>query len=373
MIKVGITGQNGFIGSHLYRTLSLLYKNSFALVQFDKTAFEVADKMDEFVGNCDAIVHLAGVNRHESQEELYRLNLSLTSKLIDSLRRTKARPHILFSSSSQESRDNLYGKSKKEARENLIAWANESGAVFTGFIIPNVFGPFGKPYYNSVISTFCHQLCAGETPGIQTDAELNLIYVGELAEIFVEQLKNPGFEKELLIAHTSSLKVSSVLQLLSQFKTQYFDRGIIPSFGSAFERNLFNTFRSFIDHKSFFPVKLQPHTDERGSFVEIIKLESGGQVSFSTTKPQVTRGNHFHTRKIERFAVIRGEALIQLRRIDNDAVINFTLSGTEPAYVDMPIWYTHNIKNIGTDDLYTIFWINEFFDPTDPDTYFENV
>lgn len=128
-----------------------------------------------------------------------------------------------------------------------------------------------------------------------------------------------------------------------------------------------------MDIANYFPVKLTQHTDDRGSFVEIIRLEVGGQVSFSTTKPNITRGNHFHTRKIERFAVIKGKALIQLRKIGTDEVLNFELNGDEPAYVDMPIWYTHNIKNIGDDILYTNFWINEFFDPNDADTYFEEV
>ena len=128
-----------------------------------------------------------------------------------------------------------------------------------------------------------------------------------------------------------------------------------------------------MDIANYFPVKLTQHTDDRGSFVEIIRLEVGGQVSFSTTKPNITRGNHFHTRKIERFAVIKGKALIQLRKIGTDEVLNFELNGDEPAYVDMPIWYTHNIKNIGDDILYTNFWINEFFNPNDADTYFEEV
>ena len=128
-----------------------------------------------------------------------------------------------------------------------------------------------------------------------------------------------------------------------------------------------------MDIENHFPVKLKQSTDERGSFVETIKLNSGGQVSFSTTKPGITRGNHFHTRKAERFAVIKGKARIQLRRIGTDKVLNFELDGNEPSYVDMPVWYTHNITNVGDDDLYTIFWINEFFDPDDPDTFFEKV
>jgi len=137
--------------------------------------------------------------------------------------------------------------------------------------------------------------------------------------------------------------------------------------------NLFNTFRSYIDHAVYFPFKLTQHADNRGAFVEIVRLGIGGQVSFSTTHPGITRGNHFHTKKIERFTVIKGKALIQLRKYNTEEVLNFELDGNEPSYVDMPVWYTHNIKNVGEEELYTVFWINEAFDATNPDTYFEIV
>jgi UDP-2-acetamido-2,6-beta-L-arabino-hexul-4-ose reductase len=163
------------------------------------------------------------------------------------------------------------------------------------------------------------------------------------------------------------------LSLLEKYKSEYQEKGIIPSIATTFELNLFNTFRCYMDIKNHFPVSFVEHTDDRGSFVEIIRLGVGGQVSFSTTVPGITRGNHYHTRKIERFAVIKGKALIQLRRIGTNEVLDFYLDGDSPSYVDMPIWYTHNIKNIGDEVLYTNFWINEFYDPKDPDTYFENV
>jgi len=240
-------------------------------------------------------------------------------------------------------------------------------------IIPNVFGSFGHPFYNSVVATFCHQLAHGETPKIDKDGELNLIYVGELVheilQVIKNKINNPCYE----VAQTATAKVSEILTKLNNYKTAYQGKGEIPTINNAFELNLFNTFRCYMDIANHFPVKFTKHTDQRGSFVEIIRLGVGGQVSFSTTVPGITRGNHFHTRKIERFAVIKGKALIQLRRIGTDDVLDFYLDGNEPAYVDMPIWYTHNIKNIGDDILYTNFWINEFYDPNDADTYFEEV
>jgi UDP-2-acetamido-2,6-beta-L-arabino-hexul-4-ose reductase len=167
--------------------------------------------------------------------------------------------------------------------------------------------------------------------------------------------------------------VSGILNILKYYKEVYQERGEIPMLSNTFEINMFNTYRSYIDIKNYFPIKFTQHSDLRGTFVEVIRLAVGGQVSFSTTVPGITRGNHFHTRKIERFAVIKGKALIQLRKIGTNEVIDFYLDGNEPAYVDIPIWYAHNIKNIGDEVLYTNFWINEFFDLKDPDTYLENV
>lgn len=255
-------------------------------------------------------------------------------------------------------------------------WAREAGGGFTGLVIPNVFGPFGNPYYNSVIATFSHQLNHGETPRLDIDAELRLIYVGELvAEIIcrIRDFKARPIVPELIIPHTSALKVTDILKLLTGYHEAYSEKGIIPALNNAFEINLFNTFRSYIDIQGHYPVKYVQHSDARGSFTEIIRLNGGGQVSFSTTNPGVTRGNHFHTRKIERFSVIRGKARIQLRRTGTSEVLDFDLSGDEPAYVDMPVWYTHNITNTGSDALYTMFWINEFYDANDPDTYIEAV
>ncbi|MCY6314980.1 hypothetical protein OXV63_08165 [Bacteroides fragilis] len=163
------------------------------------------------------------------------------------------------------------------------------------------------------------------------------------------------------------------MDLLSAYKVYYLDQGLIPFLSDQNALNLFNTFRSYIDYTTHFPVKLIKHADSRGVFVETIKLGIGGQVSFSTTLPGIIRGNHYHSRKIERFTVIRGKACIQLRRIGSDKVISFYLDGNEPSYVDIPIWYTHNIENIGEEELYTQFWINEWYNPADGDTYFEKI
>lgn len=372
MIKIGITGQEGFVGTHLYNTITL-FPNEFEKVDYDISFIGNEVLLDRFVAQCDVIVHLAAMNRHNDPQILYDTNVGLVNSLINSLRRTNSKAHVLLSSSSQEERDNLYGKSKKEGRRLFIEWANEVGAPFTGLIIPNVFGPFGHPFYNSVIATFSHQLTHGETPQIQVDGEINLIYVGELVTEILNKIRENKTNVAYIVPHTATAKVTQILKLLNNYKSTYQEKGQIPNINSPFELNLFNTFRSYMDIEAHFPVKYTQHTDLRGSFVEIIRLGVGGQVSFSTTVPGVTRGNHYHTRKIERFSVIKGKALIQLRRIGTNEVLDFYLDGDEPSYVDMPIWYTHNIKNIGEDVLYTNFWINEFYNSNDPDTYFEIV
>jgi len=391
MIKVGITGQPGFVGTHLYNTLGLFHEK-FTRIPFEDNFFQSPDKLETFVKECDVIVHLAAVNRHNEPDFIYRTNIGLVNQLIDALEKTCSTPHVLFSSSTQEERDNIYGKSKREGRELLEKWATRNNAMFTGMVIPNVFGPFGNPYYNSVVATFCHQLSHNETPKIEIDGEIKLIYVSELVNHILGKIvdhsvaQSPDTESNsetpfssakhcetFYIPHTSEIKVSALLQKLSFYKASYFEKGEIPSIDNSFDRNLFNTFLTYIDHSTFFPFKLKLNTDQRGSFVETVKLNSGGQVSFSTTVPGITRGNHFHTRKAERFAVIKGKALIQLRRIGTSEVLNFELSGDKPAFVDMPVWFTHNIKNIGDEELYTIFWINEHFNPDDSDTFFESV
>ncbi|MCD4732285.1 MAG: NAD-dependent epimerase/dehydratase family protein, partial [Bacteroidales bacterium] len=320
------------------------------------------------------------MNRHDDPQVIYDTNIGLVKKLISACESVSAKPHILFSSSTQEKRDNLYGKSKFDGRRLFEEWADRNNAKFTGLIIPNVFGPFGNPYYNSFIATFCHQLTNGEQPEIQVDGEVKLIYIGELiAEIFEhiiamqQEDSKETIIDEVRVNYTSKNKVSKVLELLRDFKENYFEKGTIPSIDKAFERNLFNTFLCYINHNAFFPFHLTKHSDDRGSFVETVKLNSGGQVSFSTTVPGITRGNHFHTRKAERFVVIKGKARIELRKIGTDEILSFDLDGENPSFVDMPIWYTHNITNIGKEDLYTIFWIHEHFDPNNPDTYFEQV
>lgn len=378
MIKVGITGQPGFMGTHLYNFLGL--KENIERIPFKDEFFSNKELLNQFVSKCDVIVHLAAMNRHNDPKVIYDTNIRLVNDILTTCDETKSKPHIIFSSSTQENRDNLYGKSKSDGRKLFEEWAKRNNSKFTAMIIPNVFGPFGNPYYNSVIATFSHQLANNEKPKIDVDGELKLIYINELVEEFWGKIKetskknkekSEGVER-YEVPHTIKIKVSEILELLKLYKEQYFDRGIIPKIKNSFELALFNTFRCYFPNDKF-PFMLTQNSDERGSFIEILRTGISGQYSYSTTKPGITRGNHYHTRKIERFAVISGKAIIALRRIGTDEVITYHLDGENPSFVDMPIWTTHNITNIGETDLFTLFWINEPYNPEDPDTYFEKV
>lgn len=387
MIRIGITGQSGFIGTHLFNYLG--FQKDVERIPFADDYFADKIKLDEFVQQCDAIVHLAAMNRHNDPDVIYETNIRLVKQLISACQETNSTPYILFSSSTQEERDNLYGKSKKEGRELLEDWAKRNKARFSGLVIPNVFGPFGHPYYNSVVATFCHQLTHSETPKTDADGHLKLIYVSELVEEIINLIKlhfvtqsktqNDTVQNSVKlcetkqIQNTSQIKVSALLKKLTQYRDDYFEKGMIPNLDNSFDRNLWNTLLCYLDHENFFPFHLKLNTDDRGSFVETVKLNSSGQISFSTTVPGITRGNHFHTHKAERFAVIKGKARIEFRKRGTDKVYTFELDGKKPSFVDMPIWFTHNITNIGDEELYTIFWISEHFNPGDPDTYFEKV
>jgi len=423
-IRIGITGQAGFIGTHLYNTLSL-NKDKYQCIPFKDDYFQREETLDAFVRQCDVIVHLAAMNRHHDPDVLYKTNIDLVQKLIASMERTNSRPYVIMSSSLQEERDNLYGRSKREGRELFNQWADRNDAAFTGLIIPNVFGPFGVPFYNSVISTFSHQVVNNLEPKIEVDACLKLIYVGDLVQrvtglinsytdltdltdhhgldfdnlstegnestdpnsqftilnsqlersdsqfsILNSQLNKP--ERLIHVEHMAEYKVTELLEKLKGFRDTYQVKGIFPDLNDRFELCLFNTFRSYIPMEHF-PVKYKKNADPRGVYVEAMKFCSGGQAAFSTTVPGITRGNHFHIRKVERFAVIHGKASIKLRKHGSDEVIEYIVDGNDPGYVDMPIWYTHNITNIGDGELLTMFWINEFYDPSDPDTYYEEV
>lgn len=367
-MNIGITGQAGFIGYHL---TSYLQQKNFYVIPINKEDFLSNQNLCKAIQNCNVIIHLAGMNRGPDTE-VYDCNTRLASQLINALEESNLKPAIIFASSTQEEMGNLYGQSKKEVTNLFIDWATKNKTKFTSLLIPNVYGPFCKPFYNSVIATFCYQLTHNQEPVIKIDKSLNLIYINDLVEKIHEVIEKPSNEHRVNLRTDVEIRVSEILSLLKKFQDEYLENHVFPYLSKSFEFNLFNTFRSYIE-SDHFPIKSAIRTDERGTLVEAVKEKTGGQIFYSSTKPGKTRGNHFHRRKIERFFVIKGVALIKTRKIGSTKIFEYKLNGEEPSFVDIPLHYTHNITNIGKEDLITIFWTNEIFNTQDTDTLPENI
>jgi len=366
MIKVGITGIDGLIGWHLR---SFLHGQKGVEVRgADKPEFASKDQLLKFVAGCDVIVHLAGLNRGD-EAEVARANVEITEALLGACRAAGARPHIIFSSSTHIYRDTAYGKSKRGCTELIRAWAAENKTVFSNLILPNVFGEGGQPFYNSAVSTFCHQLANGQEPEIIKDVEVELLHAQRVArEIFA--LINKPVDGDVSPAGTK-MPVSQLLSKIQQMADSYAGH-VIPDLRTPFDLDLFNTYRSYLFPKHA-PVAIELKKDPRGFLFEASKSPNGGQTFISSTVPGITRGNHYHTQKMERFLVINGKASVRVRKLFSKDVHEFFVDGGKPAYIDMPTLHTHNITNVGDGELLTLFWSNEIFDPANPDTYQETV
>ncbi len=371
-MKLAITGQDGFIGFHLYNTIKFKCPD-IEVLDFKKEFFDDDNKTDQLLNKVDVIVHLAGLNRLDDQDLLYNKNILLSNKILQSIKRIDFTGKLIFASSIQETLDNAYGRAKKESRELFLKESKKNNFSFTGLIIPNVFGPFCRPNYNSFISTFCYNSISGQENKVIQDNKVQLIYIDKLIEEIVSSIKNQKSSLTKVIDEEIIISVSEVKKIIEEYYSVYFQKGEIPKLNSKFKINLFNTFNHFIPLDSHYPRKYITQGDSRGIFTEVIRSNIKGQYSYSITQPGEVRGNHFHTRKIERFAVISGNAEIELRKIGEEKTIKFNFDGHNPSYIDMPVWHTHNMKNVGQKPLVTLFWINEFYDENDPDTFFEKV
>ena len=368
--KIIITGVVGFMGSHFRDRFSR--EQDIEVPSFEDAWFSQPDKLREVLAGSNTVVHLAAMNRGDDKE-IYATNIELVNKLIRAIADLNVRPYVIFSSSTQTALDNPYGRSKKEGERILEDWSKKSNAPVTVLAIPNVFGDRGRPFYNSVVATFCHLLTHGGQPQIQVDKEIGLIYINELSEVFWDKVKNPpaGFER-VDVRATATAKVTDILTLLNYFKDCFYVKKVVPAFANNFEKNLYNAFLSYAEPADY-EQALTLRTDDRGGLFEVVKEDKGSQIFFSTTKPGIVRGNHYHTRKQEKFCVVKGEAVIRLRRIGTGKIIEYKVSGDKPVVVEMPIFYTHHIENVGSGELCTLFWTNELFNPNDSDTFFEKV
>lgn len=358
-LTIGVTGADGMLGTHVRAYLRTRPEVTVRAAGRDTFA---PGRLPEFVDGCDAVIHLAGMNRGDDAV-VAETNVDLSRQLISALEAVGSRAHVLFSSSTHVDRDTAYGASKRQAAEELAAWAVRSGGTFTNVILPGVFGEGGRPHYNSVVATFCHQLASGETPTPHGDAPIEQIHAQEVARRMFAMIQQSV--TGTVRVEGAPLTVLGLLGTLTEMSETY-RQHIIPDLREPIRRDLFNTYRSFL-YPRHYPVPLTLHTDPRGSLFEAIKSPNGGQTFMSTTHPGVTRGNHFHTRKVERFLVSGGEAEIRLRHLFGTEIQTFRVSGDQPSYVDIPTLHTHNITNVGTSTLLTLFWTNELFDPANPD------
>ena len=358
-MKVGITGANGFIGYHLWVHIKYLC-DDLEVVRIDRD-FSNA-------GECDVVVHLAEKNRGD-ETEVYQNNRESANKLFHQLFGLKNK-RLLYASSLHEDDNTIFGKYRTENKWLFKSWAESDDTLsFSSLRIPNVFGPFCKPNYNSFIATFCHKIINNEELTV-SDNDVELIYVQNLCEQIVDIIKEKGSNPSYDINSDIVQSVKFVHSTLLNFKEKYIDNNIIPALPRNFDVNLFNTFRSYIEDRL---VTMDSHSDDRGYLAETIKTNSGGQSFFSTTKPGYIRGQHFHMRKLERFCVLDGEAEISLRKIGSTEVIQYRLSGNKTQYIDMPLFYTHNITPYYDEDIITLFWQNELLNKEDTDTYWEDV
>jgi UDP-2-acetamido-2,6-beta-L-arabino-hexul-4-ose reductase len=370
MMKVLVTGAKGFVGKNLIAELSNQdYKDIFEYSKETDPSL-----LDEYCKEADFVFHLAGVNRPKDQFEFMDGNYGFTSTLLETLKKHQNTCPVMISSSIQAELDNPYGISKKASENLLFKYSKETKAKVLIYRFPNVFGKWCKPNYNSVISTFCHNI-AHELPININDRSvlLNLVYIDDVVVELINALK--GFENsvgdfcEIPVVHTITL--GEIVDMIYSFKNSRDERSI-PDMSISIMKKLYSTYLSYLPEDQF-SYDLKMNVDNRGSFTEFIKSPERGQVSVNISKPGIIKGNHWHHSKNEKFLVVSGKGVIRFRKIDSNKVIEYYVSGDRLEVVDIPSGYTHNIENLGDTDMVTIMWVNECFDPENPDTYFLEV
>lgn len=382
-MNILVTGAHGFVGKNLCEALKNIATGkdkSFGL-DCDITVYEYdidtnADLLDTYCADCDFVYHLAGVNRPKEQSEFMEGNFGFTSLLLDTLKKHKNNCPVMISSSIQASFDNPYGLSKKAGEDLMFSYSKETGAKVLVYRLPNVFGKWCRPNYNSAVATFCNNI-ANDLPIQVNDRSVNmtLVYIDDVVDELIRALK--GMENrdgdfcKVPVEHKITL--GEIVDLIYSFKNQP-QTLVIPEipFGS-FEKKLYSTYLSYLPfEKVSFPLKM--NVDNRGSFTELLKSEKCGQVSVNISKPGITKGQHWHNTKWEFFIVVSGKGLIEQRKIGTDEVLRFEVSGERIEAVHMLPGYTHNIINLSeSEDLVTVMWANESFDQSKPDTFFEEV
>jgi len=369
-MNILVTGANGFIGKNLVSQLKSL--KLYNIFEYDTNTDPLL--LDDFCKEADFIFHLAGVNRPKDQSEFMEGNFGFTSTLLKTLKKHNNNCPIMISSSIQAALDNPYGKSKKAGEDLVFAYSKETCAKVLVYRFPNVFGKWCRPNYNSAIATFCYNI-ARDLPITVNDPNvtLKLVYIDDVIDELIRALDGKenrvGKFCEVPIVHT--VKLGEIVDLLYSFKNSREERSI-PDMSDEFSKKLYSTYLSYLPTDKF-SYDLKMNVDNRGSFTEFIRTPDRGQVSVNISKPGITKGNHWHHTKNEKFLVVSGKGVIRFRKIDSDEIIEYYVSGDKLEVVDIPTGYTHNIENLGDTDMVTIMWANEPYDPQKPDTYYLEV
>lgn len=370
--RVVVTGAGGLLGwhcaAHLHaRNCAARYRGApvpFDLVALDRAAFNDPARLAEAVAGAAAVLHFAGVNRG-TDAEVESGNIDIATRLAGACAAAGARPHIVYANSTHAAHDTPYGRSKRRAGEILSAATDR----FTDLVLPHIFGEGARPFYNNVTATFIHQVARGETPSVNPEGRVQLLHAGAAVEEAIGALTG-GVTGERRPA-PRPMGVADLLARLQDFHAAY-GTNIFPDLSDPFDLALFNTYRAAL-YPDGFPRPLALKSDARGVLFEAVKGGGGGQTFLSWTEPGVTRGDHFHLAKVERFLVLQGEAVIRIRRVLGGPVWEFRVDGRQPAVVDMPTLHTHSIENVGAAPLLTLFWTQAVFDPAAPDTYADPV
>ena len=370
-MKILVTGAGGFIGKNLIQRFN--YMDDVTVFPYD---MDTDPKLlEEYAKEADAVYHLAGINRPKRSEEFMEGNFGFTKTLLDALENTgNIRAQIIVSSSIQAALDNDYGISKRAGEELVREYSQKTGAKAVIYRFPNVFGKWCRPNYNSAVATFCNNI-ARDLPITVNDPEtlLHLVYIDDVVDELLLCLSDKEHVRDGYgyVPTVYDVKLGHIPELLHSFVRSRKDLRI-PDLRDGFEKKLYSTYLSYLPEDDF-SYMLESHTDERGSFTEFLKTDERGQVSINISNPGVTKGNHWHNTKNEKFLVVKGEGIIRFRRIGDSEVIEYRVSGDRPEVVDIPCGYTHNISNVGEGELVTVMWANEIFDPAKSDTFYEEV
>jgi len=380
-MNILVTGAKGFVGKNLCATLQNIRDGkdkSFGEIAIGEIfEFDVDSDpalLDEYCQNAHFVFNLAGVNRPKEQNEFMEGNFGFASTLLDTLKRYHNTCPVMISSSTQAALDNPYGLSKKAGEDLMFDYAKETGAKVLVYRFPNVFGKWCRPNYNSGVATFCHNIAHGLPITISNrENVLNLVYIDDLVAEMVAALKGEEHSEanHCVVPTTHTATLGQIVDLLESFVESRTTLAV-PDLSDPFVKKLYSTYLSYLptDHFSY-PLKM--NIDERGSFTEFLKSPISGQVSVNVSKPGITKGQHWHHTKNEKFLVVSGKGVIRFRKIDEEKIIEYIVSGEKLEVIDIPVGYTHNIENLGQTDMVTVMWCNELFDPAKPDTYFEEV